>query len=201
MTKESSLQASKSMLVYETFISAIDMIDCTAEEKLEYYEAIFKYGMNGEMPRFSNPSIAAIFIAIKPNIDTNTRKRKRFLKCVENGKKGGAPKKNQNARKQKVSAKKTTIDVDVDVDADVDVDEDIFFYGKKEKTLLERNHDFYNSLRDYVEQYGVDTIQSFYEYWKETTPDGKYMRFELEKTWNTSYRLELWVAKRQSLNL
>lgn len=40
-------------------------------------------------------------------------------------------------------------------------------------------------------------LNEFYLYWTETTPGGKKMRFELEKTWITSRRLARWYNNNQ----
>lgn len=35
-------------------------------------------------------------------------------------------------------------------------------------------------------------LDDFYNYWSEPTKNGKKMRFELEKTWDTKRRLKRW---------
>ena len=68
-------------------------------------------------------------------------------------------------------------------------------------SIDDRNKIFYNSLVPYVDKYGTDAIQSFYDFWIEEDATKKFMKFELERTWNLEYRLERWLAKRQRLNL
>ena len=67
------------------------------KDRLLLYEAVCEYGINGNMPSNLPENLFALFILMKPNID-NTKKRRKA--SVENGKKGGAPAGNQNARKQ-----------------------------------------------------------------------------------------------------
>ena len=68
-------------------------------------------------------------------------------------------------------------------------------------SIDERNKRFYDSLVPYVDLYGVDAIQSFYDFWVEEDATKQFMKFELEKTWNLEYRLERWLAKRRRLCL
>ena len=88
------------------------------------------------------PLLNALFLAFKPIIDNSISN---YDAAVENGKKGGAPKGNQNARKYpKKKQPKTTqnnpdqpkttkdVDVDVDVDVEVDVDVDVDVEGEKD---------------------------------------------------------------------
>ena len=58
--------------------------------------------------------------------------------------------------------------------------------------LVVRQHQFFESLKPYIEQYGKEEIQRFFNYWSETTPDGMYMRFEKEKYWRLPNRLAHW---------
>ena len=99
------------------------------ENRLLMYDALVDYAVDGIEPNLP-PLLNALFLAFKPIIDNGISN---YDAAVENGKKGGAPKGNQNARKypKKKQPKttqnnpdqpKTTKDVDVDVDKDVDVD-------------------------------------------------------------------------------
>ena len=40
-----------------------------------------------------------------------------------------------------------------------------------------------------MKEYGKEMIRSFYDYWTEKNASGKKMRFQLEKTWETTKRL------------
>lgn len=67
------------------------------KDRLQLYEAVCEYGINGNMPKNLPENLYSLFILMKPNIDADKKRRKA---SVENGKKGGAPAGNQNARKQ-----------------------------------------------------------------------------------------------------
>ena len=71
----------------------------------------------------------------------------------------------------------------------------------KGKSLSERNNRLYESLLPYVDVYGLDAVQAFYDYWAEVDPTHTYMRFEMEKSWELRHRLERWMRKRTLLNL
>lgn len=92
------------------------------ETRLMVYEAVVEYGVLGKVPDFSTVDplglIDGIFAAIKYVIDSTKSKRVHISnERSKAGKNGGAPKGNQNARKQPKTSK-TSVDVDVDVDVD-----------------------------------------------------------------------------------
>jgi predicted component of type VI protein secretion system len=68
------------------------------QDKSEILDAVFLYHMDREDEiQFSSPLGNMCWSFIKPTIDYHTR---RYNTSVENGKKGGAPKGNSNAKKQ-----------------------------------------------------------------------------------------------------
>lgn len=68
--------------------------------------------------------------------------------------------------------------------------------------LLEaRKEDFYNSLVPYVTKYGKEMIRSFFDYWSESNRSKTKMRFELERTWETSRRLVTWASRDKNFKL
>lgn len=84
----------ESFVFYRSFYDAISHLPPDIQN--EVYNAIFRYSFYGEDPEIDGTA-KAIFTLIKPNIDAATQ---RYAASVENGKKGGAPKGNQNAKKQ-----------------------------------------------------------------------------------------------------
>ena len=70
-------------IFYKSFADACIAIK-NSKERLKLYDAIVKYGLEGEELELEGvPN--AMFLLIKPQIDANNRK-------YENGKKGGRPK-------------------------------------------------------------------------------------------------------------
>ena len=67
--------------------------------------------------------------------------------------------------------------------------------SKTKTSLKEREHEFGESLIPYVEKYSKETIRAFFNYWSEKSKSGAFMRFELEKTWEISKRLQTWVSR------
>ena len=67
--------------------------------------------------------------------------------------------------------------------------------SKTKTSLKEREHEFGESLIPYIEKYSKETIRAFFNYWSEKSKSGAYMRFELEKTWETSKRLQTWASR------
>ena len=67
--------------------------------------------------------------------------------------------------------------------------------GDKSPTLAERQKEFYNSLVPYTNQYTKTMVREFYEYWTEHSANGKKMRFEKEKVFDTARRLKTWAAR------
>lgn len=79
-----------SFIFYRSFKNAID--DLEDKDKLSLYEAIVLYALDRKTSEMTNlPKI--LFKLIKPQLDANWRKSL-------NGKKGGAPIGNQNAKKK-----------------------------------------------------------------------------------------------------
>ena len=119
------MEERNSFVFYASFQEAAEMMP-TVEAKAAFYEAIILYGLKGIEPNFDEfTALEQQFLKlgmanIRPNIDAAYRRR---VASIANGKKGGAPKGNQNARKQpKTSQKQPKNNLDVDVDVDVDAE-------------------------------------------------------------------------------
>jgi len=63
---------------------------------------------------------------------------------------------------------------------------------KLQDNLEKRLEKFSKSLDDYIDNYEVEVLEDFMEYWTEPNKSGTKMRFELEKTWSLSRRLKTW---------
>jgi hypothetical protein len=64
-------------------------------------------------------------------------------------------------------------------------------------TVDERDKIFYNEIAQFKDKYDPPLLRRFYEYWGERTQDGKRMKWELEKTWETGKRLATWYSNQQ----
>ena len=68
------------------------------------------------------------------------------------------------------------------------------------KEIDERELDFKQQIFPYVEKYGVEMCKDFFNYWSEKNQSGKKMRFEIERTWELSRRLETWNKRQDKFN-
>jgi hypothetical protein len=75
----------------KTFDESIE--DLETQDKCIMYEAIVKYGLYGIEPQFSKGYLKSIWKLITSTIDATSKK---YDASVENGKKGGRPKKEPN---------------------------------------------------------------------------------------------------------
>ena len=78
-----------------SYWEAISQLE-TPEEQNKMFWAIINYQAYGEEPELEGV-LSLLWTVIKPNCDSTVSK---YNKAVENGKRGGAPKGNQNAKKE-----------------------------------------------------------------------------------------------------
>lgn len=165
--------AKDSFVFYKSFYDAIKKIP--DEYQLELYNAILSYSLEGLEPSDLSPIAEAMFILIKPNIDSS---QKRYETSVENGKRGGRPKQetqdkpNQNPketqRKPKDNLQETqdepnqNLNEDEDEDVDVNVDDNEDDNNEKEKNKKRKtfedvfkeksvSNNFKNTLKDFID--------------------------------------------------
>lgn len=60
------------------------------------------------------------------------------------------------------------------------------------KSLSERREDFRQECLSYVTKYGEQQVADFFHYWAEEDSKTGMMLFEMEKSWNTEFRLARW---------
>lgn len=92
-----------SFIFFSSYYDAISKLP--PEEQGAIYKAIIEYAIAKIAPTNLTPIGNACFILIKPTIDGGLA---RYDASVENGKKGGAPKGNQNARKDTAQTELST---------------------------------------------------------------------------------------------
>ena len=90
------------VLVKYQYVDYIDSAGVSDSDAWCLIKGIIAYDQTGVIPAFDNPVLSGLFAVIKLDLDKN---KKKYVKVCEtkstNGKKGGAPKGNQNARKRK----------------------------------------------------------------------------------------------------
>lgn len=83
-----NIQKKDGFIFYKSFYDSINALDESMQ--LEVYQALAEYGLTGEMRDDLSPITKALLTAMIPTIDNAN---KRYVASVENGKKGGRPKK------------------------------------------------------------------------------------------------------------
>ena len=69
-----------------------------------------------------------------------------------------------------------------------------------EERLELRRLRFVDALQPFAARYGQGMITQFAEYWTEPNRSNTRMRFELQRTWNTSLRLARWARNDYAFN-
>lgn len=65
----------------------------------------------------------------------------------------------------------------------------------KEQEMKSREREFYNVLVPFVNTYGREMIREFFDYWSEPNKSHSKMRFEQERTWDLTRRLQTWEKR------
>lgn len=82
-------------IFYKSFYDSINALDESMQ--LEVYQALAEYGLSGEIKDDLSPITKALLTAMIPTIDNAN---KRYVASVQNGKKGGRPKKNKEDKEE-----------------------------------------------------------------------------------------------------
>ena len=82
-------------IFYRSFYDSINALDESMQ--LEVYQALAEYGLSGEIKDDLSPITKALLTAMIPTIDNAN---KRYVASVQNGKKGGRPKKNKEDKEE-----------------------------------------------------------------------------------------------------
>lgn len=158
--------ARDSFIFYRSFYEAIREIP--EENQLDVYNAIINYGLNQEEIELKGVS-KAIFSLVKPNIEAAT---KRYDAQIENGKKGGAPKGNNNAKKQPKNNPKTTQEQpknNLNYNKDYNEDDNDNYNDNHNKVSdscvdgLQDVIEFFNNNVGQLTPYGLKLIDSYVE--------------------------------------
>ena len=106
----------KGVLILPSYHEAIK--DLSETDRLAMYDSIVRYGLYGETPELS-AILNSLFTLIKAQIDSSQR---RYDAAVENGRKGGRPRKKQTENHNKNQSKNQSGNQDYDYDLDYDYD-------------------------------------------------------------------------------
>ena len=67
-------------------------------------------------------------------------------------------------------------------------------------TIDERKLKFADTLKPFLQTYGKDLLNDFYNYWTEPNHSNTKMKFELNKTWSIEGRLRTWAKNDKNFN-
>jgi hypothetical protein len=179
-----------SFVLYSDQRSIIDML--SDEQAGQLLKHVFAY-VNDENPINDNPLIMMAFEPIKLQL-------KRDLKKWETIKEGRSKAGKASAEKRRIQQESTnptsvdcvqqestnpTVNVNDNVNVNVNVN-DI------KNNIDSRKLKFSQTLKPYLEKYGKDLLNEFYNYWSEPNKSNTKFKQELEKTWSLESRLARW---------
>ena len=169
--------------------------------------AMSSYAFYGEEPKFNKDADWVVWELIRPVLEKGLEMSQ---KRADAGKSGGMSGKgisrnkgNGHASKSKANQKqiKSEIEIGIGIEKEIGIGiEDSKKVAASAATLPKRKEEFYNSLVPYFEQYGKETVLSFFTYWTEPNRSHTKMRYELEKTWDVSLRLATWAKRETQFN-
>lgn len=116
---------------------------------------------------------------------------------------GGAPKGNQNARKNNphsIQNNENKNNENKNNETRIERIESDEMEIICSDSLYQRASDFKNSLSSFMTNDNYEIIEAFARYWTEPTPDGQKLRFELEKTWDLATRWKSWQKRERTFN-
>lgn len=201
----------ESFVFYETWADAIRHLP--DNERLQLYDAIMDYGIYGEKTVLGGIAQMALNLIFNDIDECKARRMERAEKNRENIRKRWN-KSNTNVYERIQSDTKHSVDEDVDVNGYVNVDSNIdsgenenFAADKsatnkpQPKTIEERKNEFMQLVADNgVEKYGQEMCRDFFDYWTESNPNGKKMRFEMQKVFDVKRRLATWNSNNFKTN-
>ena len=194
------------------------MRDLPVETRAQVYEAVFDYAFDGVIADLQGMAKVA-FIFIKSEIDKETaeleRKQaksekmrqlvmKRWHKdtsvdtSVDTSKKSTDTSLIIKYKEENINTKDINLKDNIKKERESEKRKKEPKPPKKQDThsaIEARKKVFYNSLVPFVTTYGRDMIRSFYDYWSEFNRSQTKMRFELERTWQSSRRLATWASR------
>ena len=152
----------ESFVFYKSFYESIKEVDDNIQ--LELFKAICEYSLNDEEIELT-PISKALFTLMKPIIDSA---KKRYVASVENGKKGGRPRKEENLEKpnQNLEETQTKPNQNLNVNDNVNVNDNINIYSPAKaeqipyKEIIEYLNLKSNSNYKYTSQKTKDLIKA-----------------------------------------
>lgn len=153
----------ESIVFYKSFYEAIKNIP--QEEQLKLYNAIFDYSFTEKEPKIEDGIAKAMFILMKPNIDSANA---RYKASVKNGKRGGRPKKETQEKPSenlKETQRKPNQNLNDNEDDNVNVNDNVTttVVNKGDSCVdgLSEIIDFYNNNIGLITPYGAEILEDY----------------------------------------
>jgi hypothetical protein len=120
----------------------------------------------------------------------------------ENGKKGGAPKGNSNAKNEEKNNREQpkTSNIEREEEENKNRKEKEESSADLSATLEQRSLDFRNKVAEHLNEYPKEMLRAFYDYWSESNEGGRKMKWEMQKTFNLPLRLATWKRNESKFN-
>ena len=204
----------KSFILYVDTAKQVDFL--TDEEAGQLFKALFRYVSDGKEFVTDNRTLAIVFSAIKAQIDRDSKK---YVE-ISNKRKEAANKKwsmNKSIQLHSLASNEKQMDANAGdneydnindtindnvINNDVPYENNVRDRAKavNRSTFDSRKERFYHTLTPFVNQYGEEMIDDFFDYWTEPNKSGTKMRFEIQKTWDVTLRLRRWAAQDNKFN-
>ena len=170
-----------SIVFYRSFFEAVEDLE-DSEAKLQAYQAIFRYGLDGKETNLKG-AVKAIFRLIKPQIDANYEKR-------VNGRKGGRPPQNQNKTKPKPNDNQNITKPEPNVNGNVNVNGN----GENNRSTTAKPYGKFKNV--FLEDYQLEDLKAEFPEIKNTIEKMSAYLSEKKKTYQNYYaQLRLWALR------
>lgn len=194
------MQDKKAFILYADLISTVEELPDVTAGKL--FKIILRF-VNDQHPEINDLLLKIAFEPIKLQLERDLEKWKaRAEKSRNNGAKGGRPPKTQKTQQDKNKPKKPSrLNNNLQDKNKPVTDTDtvtVTGTGIVTDTIENRVAEFKNSLRPFIEKYGVDMLEKFFIYWTQINKGGRKLHFEKQKTFQLANRLASWKSRETS---
>lgn len=198
------MQGKKSFVLYCDLIHTIESLEDDEAGKL--FKHLLRY-VNDENPEPPDRITQLTFEPIKHQLKRdlgkwNDTRGERSKAGHEGGIKSGETRRKQKEANEAIASKRSKPNqtkpneaVTVNVNANGSVNGTV---NETVTDIKERDKLFINELSIFLNQYGRDMLNSFYDYWSEPNKSGKKMRWEMERTWDLNKRLKRWSENKNN---
>ena len=112
-----------------------------------------------------------------------------MAKQKANGSKGGRPKKNPTETETKPNALETETET---ISETKGIREEKSREQEIKEIVDKKKKDFVEAMKPHKQNYTSQILNDFYDYWTETKPNSKLIRWEREKAFDMARRLDYW---------